>query len=74
MNRDVLNIILEEHEKWLQGEGGAREVFQKQTPMKPKYDHRYTEMGCAFCGNMVRGWEESPDYCPQCGQAIDWED
>lgn len=52
----------------------AREVFQKQVPVKPVYDHRYAEMGCAFCGNPVGGWEESPDYCPQCGQAIDWSE
>lgn len=43
-------------------------------PVKPVYDHRYAEMGCAFCGNSLGGWEESPDYCPRCGQAIDWED
>lgn len=50
----------------------AREVFQKQVPMKPVYDHRYAEMGCAFCGNSLGGLEELPDYCPFCGQAIDW--
>jgi hypothetical protein len=46
--------------------------LELQTPLKPTYDHQYGEMGCAFCGNMVSGWEELPNYCPQCGQAIDW--
>ena len=52
----------------------ARDAFHKQTPVKPTYDHRYAEMGCAFCGNMIGGWEERPNYCPNCGQKIDWED
>lgn len=52
----------------------AREVFHKQTLAKPVYDPRYHEMGCAYCGNQVSGWEELPNYCPQCGQAIDWSE
>lgn len=52
----------------------AREVFHKQTAVKPKYDHRHQELGCAYCGNQVSGWEESPNYCPQCGQKIDWSE
>lgn len=48
--------------------------LEKQKPKKPTYDHRYGEMGCAFCGNMVSGWEELPNYCPQCGQALDWSE
>ena len=52
----------------------AVEAMNKQDPMKPTYDHRYAEMGCAFCGNMIGGCEERPNYCPNCGQAIDWSD
>ena len=52
----------------------ALEAMQKQDPTKPTYDHRYAELGCAFCGNLVSGWEELPNYCPQCGQAIDWSE
>ena len=52
----------------------AAEALRKQEPMKLTYDHRYGETGCAFCGNMGSGLEELPNYCPQCGQAIDWED
>ena len=50
----------------------ARDVFHKQTPVKLTYYHRYAKMGCAFCGNLVDGWEESPNYCPNCGQKIGW--
>ena len=28
MNRDELNTILKEHEKWLRGDGGARAILQ----------------------------------------------
>ena len=49
-------------------------AMNKQDPMKPTYDHRYAEMGCAFCGNMIGGCEERPNYCPNCGQAIDWSE
>lgn len=52
----------------------AREVFHKQTPVRPIYDHEYEEMMCAFCRDIVSGWDGSPNYCPYCGQAIDWED
>ena len=55
-------------------ENRVKQLEKKQDPMKPTYDHRYAEMGCAFCGNMIGGWEERPNYCPNCGQKIDWED
>lgn len=70
-DKDMISDYLERHDMVL---CIAMEAFQKQVPVKPVYDHRYAEMGCAFCGNSVGGWEESPDYCPQCGQAIDWEE
>ncbi len=52
----------------------VKRLEKKQEPMKPVYDHRYAELGCAMCGNQVSGREESPDYCQQCGQKLDWED
>lgn len=53
---------------------GVNALEKKQEPIKPIYDHRYAELGCSFCGNQVSGWEERPNYCPNCGQAIDWEE
>ena len=54
----------------------AIDALEKQIPKKPamgKYGH--TE--CACCGWVVESfcgdWEQYP-FCPNCGQAIDWED
>ena len=52
----------------------VKKFENKQEPMRPVYDHRYAELGCAMCGNQVSGWEERPNYCPNCGQKLDWED
>ena len=48
------------------------ELAKKEIKQKPVFDHRYQDYGCEFCGNQVGGWEENPDYCPQCGHGIDW--
>ena len=54
----------------------AIEALEKQIPKKPtrgKYGH--TECACcgwvveSFCGDL----EQYP-FCPNCGQAIDWEE
>ena len=54
----------------------AVEALEKQIPKKPtrgKYGH--TECACcgwiveSFCGDL-----EKYPFCPNCGQAIDWED
>lgn len=49
----------------------CREAMEKQTPNKPKdglYGHGY--FACGSCKNPLDGDES---YCPQCGQAIRWE-
>ena len=49
----------------------CREAREKQTPNKPKdglYGHGY--FACGSCKNPLDGDES---YCPQCGQAIRWE-
>lgn len=67
---DSPNIVSDEDNESVEF---ALEAMDKQYPMKPTYDHRYAEMGCSVCGNMVSGWEELPNYCPNCGQKQDWE-
>ena len=65
------------HDDWKQDEEAEKiaiEAMEKQEPMKPTYDHRYAELGCSVCGNMVSGWEEPANYCPNCGQSIDWRE
>ena len=49
----------------------CREARETQTPNKPKdglYGHGY--FACGSCKNPLDGDES---YCPQCGQAIRWE-
>ena len=53
----------------------AREAFHKQTPVKPTarfYPDGSVESTCPNCQESVE--EELFIYCPNCGQAIDWED
>ena len=47
----------------------AVEAMNKQDPMKPVNDR-------CKCGEDVRNWtgDEAFNYCPNCGQAIDWEE
>ncbi len=48
-----------------------QELVGKATPKKPKKD------GCPFCGMPnIRSeeWDNEFDYCPNCGQALDWDD
>ena len=53
----------------------ARDVFHKQVPVEPTarfYPDGSVESTCPNCREVVE--EESPNYCPSCGQKIDWED
>ena len=56
----------------------AIDALKSRTPMKPnsKYDFRYNCNVCPICETettcrMLFPWEK---YCPDCGQAIDWEE
>jgi hypothetical protein len=49
----------------------AIEALKKQVPLKP------TTFGkdlfdCAFCGRVLK--RHSHNYCPKCGQALDWSE
>lgn len=37
----------------------AREVFHKQTPVKPTYGYSWAAMSCSVCGSMMGGWANS---------------
>ena len=45
-----------------------------QSQMKPTYGYSWASTACSVCGSLVGEWEESPNYCPNCGQAIDWSE
>lgn len=49
------------------------ELVEKATPKKPRYNKEIDEYTCRECGyNVIRRWEKM-NYCPHCGQSIDWE-
>ena len=55
----------------------AIEVLEKQIPKKPTRTRgKYGHTECACCGWVVESFcgdlEQYP-FCPNCGQAIDWE-
>ena len=45
-------------------------ALRKQEPMNLVNDH------CQYCGEDARNWtgDEPFNYCPNCGQKIDWEE
>ena len=56
----------------------AIEALKKQTPKKPTSTRgKYGHTECACCGWVVESFcgdlEQYP-FCPNCGQATDWED
>ena len=63
----------------------AVEAMKKQMPMKPVIEQGapsyYGGSGicseycaCPKCGEAVGRGDDKANYCPECGQKIDWED
>lgn len=57
-------------------------IVKKEIPMKPKlfmcdgYDEDeavYDAWDCPYCGTHYQMIFDKHDYCPKCGQRIDWE-
>ena len=49
----------------------AINALEKQIPKKPKTDDRYVMYICPCCNDFVK---VSHNYCPNCGQKLDWSD
>ena len=49
----------------------AIEALEKQVEKKGKVFFGGW-LDCPNCENDISGFEERPNYCPNCGQAIDW--
>ena len=58
-------------------------IVEKEIPMKPKlfmrdgYDEDesvYDAWDCPYCGTHYQIIFDKHDYCPKCGQRIDWEE
>lgn len=55
----------------------AAKALDKQQPQKPDYEGDYDYAKCPVCGHDdfeygVNNW--GCNYCPKCGQALDWSD
>lgn len=44
----------------------AIKALEKQVPVKPILENNY------ICGSCKKTLKEGRDYCPNCGQKIDW--
>lgn len=49
----------------------AVEALEKQIPKQPTTFGRDL-FDCAFCGRVLKKY--SHNYCPKCGQALDWSE
>ncbi len=49
----------------------AIEALRKQEPMKLEIDGEF-DLLCAGCGSVLDFKGHDGDYCPNCGQKIDW--
>lgn len=74
---DLDNCDLEEAKSLL------REYCQKEIPKKPTFEgdgyapdgtEIWDEWICPCCGNVYEVDYDKYDYCPNCGQRIDWEE
>lgn len=52
----------------------AIECIEKQTPKKPIINLWDEWCECPVCDGIVTIEETKLNYCPDCGQAIDWSD
>ena len=59
------------------------QALEKQIPKKPTYEGDgyapdgtfvFDEWICPCCGNMYEVDYDDYDYCPNCGQKLDWSD
>ena len=71
-------LTLDECRKHNKAISMAIEALEKQIPKKPTRTRgKYGHTECACCGWVVESFcgdlEQYP-FCPNCGQAIDWED
>ena len=49
----------------------AIQALEKQIPKKPITDDRYIMYICPCCNDFIK---VSHNYCPNCGQELDWSD
>lgn len=47
---------------------------EKQMPKKPKYKSKNSLPMCGECGGIIDILQGNANYCPNCGQALNWEE
>lgn len=57
--------------KYKKGLRMAINALEKQIPKKPKKDDRYVLYICPWCNDFIK---VNHNYCPNCGQELDWGD
>lgn len=67
----TIDIATEEDYKKLQA---AVEKQKAVKPMKAVDENGFEYKSCPYCGAVVQGAGWSFNYCPDCGQRLDWSD
>lgn len=87
---EALRVLLHNYEKFLFDlcEDGTYDIIssavQRQVPVKPVGEeqnhstndcwHSVPIPRCGKCGCVMDVWQCDLNFCPECGQAIDWSD
>lgn len=81
-NRDCANCdIVQDVEDLNNAYDVVIKALEKQIPKNPTYngygytpDGTFIEWICPCCGNRFQVEHDYYDYCPDCGQKLDWSD
>lgn len=65
-----ITAYIEKREFWQT----VREALEKQIPKKPKYKSENSLPSCSQCGGIIDLLQGDANYCPNCGQKLDWTD
>ena len=60
---------------------GFKELVERATPSKPTAFDEYSDIECPSCERELDNWwnpqnktQGGDDFCPNCGQALDWSE
>ena len=70
-NMSTIGLSNEAAKRVVEARDMAIQAIEKQIPKKPKTDDRYVMYICPCCNDFIK---VSHNYCPNCGQELDWSD
>ena len=70
-NMSTIGLSNEAAKRVVEARDMAIQAIEKQIPKKPKTDDRYVMYICPCCNDFIK---VSHNYCPNCGQKLDWSD